>query len=102
MIIYGASAALTRSTTIATRYAACRRQFKNEKGSKRERKILDYQTHMHILGPCCANAFIIYMSAREVEALLTLSNAEVEKGNFKLLDICHHFTSGMKAFATEL
>jgi hypothetical protein len=25
-----------------------------------------------------------------------------EKGNFKLLDICHHLTAGMKALCTDL
>lgn len=102
MITFGASMALTRATAIATRYAACRRQFRNEKGSKLERKLLDYQTHLHILGPHMANSFVIYISARAVEKLNMQSNIEVEKGNFKLLDICHHFTSGMKALCTDM
>jgi acyl-CoA oxidase len=42
MIMFGSSFALQRSTSIAVRYAACRRQFKNEAGTKRERKLLDY------------------------------------------------------------
>lgn len=42
MIIFGAASVLLRACTIATRYAVCRRQFVTEKGSKRERKILDY------------------------------------------------------------
>jgi len=41
-ILFGASFALQRATVIATRYAVCRRQFKNEGGSKRERKLIDY------------------------------------------------------------
>lgn len=46
MIIFGSSLALARSVSTATRYAVCRRQFKNEEGVRRERKIIDYQTHM--------------------------------------------------------
>jgi len=57
---------------------------------------------MHILGPHIANGLVIYISGRAVEDLLRLSNKEVETGNFKLLDICHHFTSGMKAISTDM
>ena len=39
---------------IALRYSACRRQFKTLKNSKDERKILDYQTHQHVLTPILA------------------------------------------------
>jgi len=42
------------------------------------------------------------ISAKAVEALMSESNKQVEVGNFKLLDICHHYTSGMKAVATEM
>lgn len=42
MIIYGSSLALARGVSIAIRYSACRRQFKNQSGNKLERKILDY------------------------------------------------------------
>ena len=34
MIVFGASFALSRQLTIAVRYAACRRQFANQKGTK--------------------------------------------------------------------
>ena len=102
MIMFGAHYALMRSLLIATRYAACRRQFQNEKGSKKERKLLDYQTHMHILGPHLANAYLIQICGRAIEDLINLSNTEVEKGNFKLLDISHHYTSGMKAMFTDM
>jgi len=35
---------LCKALTIALRYSACRRQFKNTSGSKEETKLLDYQT----------------------------------------------------------
>lgn len=102
MIVLGAASVLHRACTIATRYAACRRQFVTEKGSKRERKILDYQTHMAILGPHLANSFVTNLAGRAVEKLMQESFLECEKNNFKLLDICHHFTSGMKACCTDM
>lgn len=57
---------------------------------------------MHILGPHLANAMTIQISGHSVELLLGKAHIEIEEGNFKLLDICHHFTAGMKAIATEM
>lgn len=42
-----------------------------------------------------------YIVGRGIEKLILLSNAEVARGSFKLLDICHHFTSGLKALCTD-
>ena len=42
MLIRGAAFYLSRSAKIAVRYAVCRRQFANQKGSSLERKLLDY------------------------------------------------------------
>ena len=67
-----------------------------------ERKIIDFQTHMNILGPNLSNAMVIFIAGRAVEKLLNQSNSQVEKGSFKLLSICHHFTSGMKAITSEM
>ena len=41
-IIMGCAFNIFRAAMVATRYAVCRRQFANIKGSKRERKLLDY------------------------------------------------------------
>ena len=57
---------------------------------------------MQILGPNIANALIIGMSGRVVEQILADAHTEMEQGKFKLLDICHHFTAGMKAIATDM
>ena len=42
MIVFGASYAIFRSAAMSTRYAVCRRQFANQKGTKEERKLIDY------------------------------------------------------------
>jgi hypothetical protein len=57
---------------------------------------------MNILGPNVANSYVINIASSAVENLIYESNKEVETGNFKLLDICHHFTSGMKATCTDM
>ena len=41
-IIMGSAFNLFRSGMVATRYAVCRRQFSNQTGTKKERKLLDY------------------------------------------------------------
>ena len=41
-IVMGCAFNLFRSGLVATRYAVCRRQFANQKGTKVERKLLDY------------------------------------------------------------
>lgn len=102
-IIYGSAWCLLRANTIATRFAVCRRQFAIARGKKQERKIIDYQTHMQILGPNIANSYVLFRAARYVDPLLKMSIKESsEKGNFKMLDICHHFTAGFKAFFSDM
>jgi hypothetical protein len=60
LLITAASAfILIFQVRVATRYAVCRRQFRTLNGKKEERKLLDYQTHMAILGPHLATGFII-------------------------------------------
>ena len=103
MISFGAALNLLRGGCVAVRYAACRRQFTNIKGSSLERKLLDYQTHMDILGSNLANGFAIQMTCREItEEIVTESNKQIMRDEFKLLDVLHHFTSGLKALAGEM
>ena len=58
-IVVTAGPALFRGLKIAIRYAVCRRQFSTIPGSKSERKILDYQTHLHKLGTLLADACLM-------------------------------------------
>ena len=50
---------IRKALIIGIRYAVCRRQFATIQGSKQERKLLDYQTHMHKLGPLLADSFVM-------------------------------------------
>ena len=103
MITYGSSLNILRASCVAVRYAACRRQFANIAGSKLERKLLDYQTHMDIMASNLANGVCLLMTAREItEVLVKKSNKAILEDDFKLLDVLHHFTSGLKALAAEL
>lgn len=102
LISSGCSANLMLGCLIASRYAVCRRQFSTMNDSKEERKLLDYQTHMKCLGTNLAQGFVIKLTIDAVDDLLRTAYNEVEeKGSYKLLDVLHHVTSGVKAVATE-
>lgn len=58
---------------------------------------------MKVLGPNLAISIVLNVAGHNVVPLVRESIKESsENGNFKLLDICHHFTAGMKAFFTEM
>ncbi len=69
-IIAGSFGAIAKSAMMSIRYAVCRRQFKTVKGSTQERKLLDYQSHMAILGPHLASEFIIMFIAKTMSGLI--------------------------------
>lgn len=53
----------------------------------------------------CSNlsrSIVLQFVAGDVGKLELQSQKEVENGSFKLLDILHHFSSGMKALGTEI
>ena len=101
-IIYGCFSAIAGAALISTRYAACRRQFKTVKGSSEERKLLDYQTHMAVLGPHLAAQYIAMLTAHSLGEVIDKSDALIaEKGSFEMLEILHHLSSGFKAYWTD-
>jgi len=57
---------------------------------------------MELLAKHVANSFVLSMTARQITQLYQESIAAIGQGNFKLLDIVHHLTAGMKATATEM
>ena len=86
----------------AARYAVCRRQFQTIKGSEEERKLLDYQLHMDTICKQLSNAITINQVMQDLIKLEGQSQREISNGSFKLLDILHHFSSGMKALGTDM
>ena len=58
---------------------------------------------MDILASNISNGLVIQMTARElVEKIVKESNKQIMEDEFKLLDVLHHFTSGLKALAAEM
>ena len=101
-IITGAACVLHGAAKIAIRYAVCRRQFATIKGSDQERQLIDYQLHMDTLSYNFCRSIVLQFVSGDVGKLELQSQREVENGSFKLLDILHHFSSGVKALGTEI
>jgi acyl-CoA oxidase len=57
---------------------------------------------MAVLGPRLSQAFVIRVIGRCIEDLLIENNKQVAQDNFKLLDVMHHLTAGIKSIATDI
>lgn len=100
MIILGASLMTIQSARTVVRYSVCRRQFKTIDGKSEERKLLDYQTHMAVIGPHLATAFAIHFAGLVIAELNAKITSNFEE-NVGMLDLVHHLMSGVKAYAGE-
>lgn len=78
MLMYLSAHTLLYGITMVTRYAVCRRQFANQKGSKKERKLLDYQSHMLQLAPVLAKAYVQQIVSVYVDDLVEASDAQIK------------------------
>ena len=93
---------MARSALISVRYAVCRRQFKTISSSNEERKLLDYQTHMAILGPHLAASYVALFLGKTLEDMVHKSNELIaQKGSYEMLEIIHHLSAGFKAYMTD-
>ena len=101
-IVTGAALNYHKAAKIAVRYAVCRRQFRSIKGSDDERKLMDYQLHMDTIMSNLCKAIVFSLVVADLAEVEGKSQREVANGSFKLLDILHHFSSGMKALMTEM
>ena len=101
-IALGCAKTLGHALTIGTRYAVVRRQFSTQDGTKLERKLMDYQTHMFKYAPLLAYAYAMNFSSLDLIQIHQQLVQDVEKGNFGLLDLCHHLSSGYKAAYSKI
>jgi len=93
---------LHRHLLVATRYAACRRQFSTIQGTNVERKLIDYQTHMHILGRQAANCFILNSIMGLMNEVFDESSRLLKQNDLSLLDYLHHLSSGIKSIGIDM
>ncbi len=57
---------------------------------------------MEVLAKNLCNAIALQLTVCDLCELAAESDRQIAKGSFKLLDILHHFSSGMKALATTI
>ena len=105
---------LARAVTIAIRYAAVRRQFKDRDATLNEEQInlpsaasemavIDYPTVRIRLFPLLATTYALHYSGKATQQLYFQNHRNVdEKDDFSLLPELHLTTSGLKSMCTDL
>ncbi|UPL02885.1 hypothetical protein LCI18_013819 [Fusarium solani-melongenae] len=104
-IVMAARMILARSTTVAIRYCAVRRQFMEKgKGSESpENAVLDYPTVQIRLFPLLATAFALHYSGKKMGEIYDRTRSDIEnKGDLSALADLHSLSSGLKSLSTEL
>lgn len=85
-IASGVPVYLASAVKIGVRYAVCRRQFKTMHGSKSERKIMDYQSHMVKFGPLVAKSYAMFANTEFIKNMYTTMIHNTQEDDFSLMD----------------
>lgn len=95
---------LARSTTVAIRYCAVRRQFKPKgQPDATETAVLDYPTVQIRLFPLLAAAFALHYSGKRMGEIYDRTRSDIEnRGDLSALADMHSLSSGLKSLTTEL
>lgn len=104
-IIMHARLVLARAVTVAVRYCAVRRQFKDRdstNSSDEEMKVLDYPTVQIRILPLLATTFALHYTGEYMYMLYQRSRETIEKGDFGPLAELHSASSGLKSLCTTL
>ncbi|KAF5012777.1 hypothetical protein FDECE_1197 [Fusarium decemcellulare] len=105
-IVMAARLILARSTTVAIRYCAVRRQFKEKDKAgvlDHESPVLDYPTVQIRLFPLLATAFALHYSGKRMGEIYDRTRSDIEdKGDLSALADLHSLSSGLKSLSTEL
>jgi acyl-CoA oxidase len=103
-IVRNAGGVMARAATIATRYAAVRRQTAVGGGqgeaSKRELQVLDYQNVASELLPRVAAAYALTFMGDAMMAMYRQFERDRDRGEFGNLPELHALSSGLKAVCT--
>jgi acyl-CoA oxidase len=95
---------LARAVTVAIRYTAIRRQFRDRDGNGTgpEMAVLDYPTVQIRLLPLLATAFALHYSGEAMRDLYQQTRKNVNAGDFSALADLHSTSSGLKSLCTTL
>ena len=97
---------IARAVTVAVRYLAIRRQFRDQDStdpSTLETPVLDYSTVQIRILPLVATAFALHYSGSAMRALYerTRTDTTLDSDNTQLAEL-HSTSAGLKSLATEL
>lgn len=97
---------IARAVTVAVRYLAIRRQFRDQDSTdltSRETQVLDYSTVQVRILPLLATAFALHHSGFAMRELYerTRSSSTLDSDNAQLAEL-HSTSAGLKSLATEL
>ena len=104
-IIMHARLVLARAVTVAVRYCAVRRQFRDRDASNEqceEMKVLDYPTVQIRVLPLLATTFALHYTGEYMYNLYHQSRSTIESGDFGPLAELHSASSGLKSLCTTL
>ncbi|GAB1215542.1 hypothetical protein ATERTT37_004733 [Aspergillus terreus] len=103
-IVQHARLVLARAVTVAVRYTAIRRQFRDRDGdgSGPELAVLDYPTVQIRILPLLATTFALHYTALAMQRIYEGTRREIEAGNFNSLAHMHSMSSGLKSLCTTL
>ena len=90
--------ALSKATTIATRYSLVRKQFKNDSGQ--EIKIFDYQLQQEKIIPYIAETYATFFSFNYCMEMAVNVLKDAENNEFGKLNPAHALSSSVKAIIT--
>eukprot|EP00743_Colponemidia_sp_Colp-15_P007156 GILK01007723.1.p1 GENE.GILK01007723.1~~GILK01007723.1.p1 ORF type:complete len:666 (-),score=84.72 GILK01007723.1:138-1973(-) len=99
-LVAAAAYGLARSTVIAVRYSAVRRQF-GEQGQA-EKQILDYQNQQYRVLPHVATAYALNFTAKFMTQLFTSLTGDLQHGDLSVLAELHATASGLKCWTSYL
>lgn len=92
---------LSRAVTIATRYAAVRRQTAPRPGEP-ELQVLDYDNVQQTLMPLLSRAYSLVFMGRSMMDMYNSFDAARARGDFAVLPELHALSSGLKALSTDI
>ncbi|KAF9886343.1 hypothetical protein FE257_011602 [Aspergillus nanangensis] len=104
-IVHDAGLALARAATVAVRYTAIRRQFRDRDSlepNSSELAVLDYSTVQIRVLPLLAAAFALHYTGRAMYHSYQRTRDEIERGNFANLAYIHGLSSALKSLCTTM
>ncbi|RKP26339.1 acyl-CoA dehydrogenase/oxidase, partial [Syncephalis pseudoplumigaleata] len=102
-IVRGVGLYLARAATIATRYAAVRRQFADEQGAGAgEMQVINYTTLQHRLFPAIAQAYALLITGQWMMQMYEEFTQRLQDGNLEMLADIHASSSGLKSLTSNI